>query len=475
MQKTILFLYFILTFGLSSLAYGSNLPDLGAPDLKDYDSQTETALGRAFSVALHEQYPLFYDPTTLSYVRHIGSKITSQTGQDRQFSFYIIKDPEINAFAGPNGVIGIHTGLILAARTEDELASVMAHEVAHVTQRHLSRTFEYQDNVNITSIASLIAAILVGSQDVSAGIATYMGGMGLNIQQQLKNSRIHENEADYFGIKYLEKAGYNPYAMSDFFGRLEKESQINEYKPPEILLTHPVTEERLAKAKERAYQLSKLTPPRTYHKKSLKLIQLRMQALLGIKDHYGNDQLDKNEKCYLKNLRNLQAPSPRKSLFDTHCLDKATEQYPNNKLYRLLSAQVTAYTSPKESNKKFTYLEAIFPSDFSIPYLHALSLVQENKKDEAIELLKKTTPRFHYQYLMYSELSKLYSEKEESKYAYYYNALANYNIGNTAKSLYLLRQAKQLEKNTDSLFFNKLKQLEQQISYEQKIAGQKLK
>lgn len=474
MKKTILFTYFTLILSMPALAFSSNLPDLGAPDLKDYDSQTETSLGRAFSVALHEQYNLFYDATTLSYVRHIGNKITSQTGQARQFSFYIINDSEINAFAGPNGVIGIHTGLILAAKTEDELASVMAHEIAHVTQRHLSRTFEYQDNVSITSIASLIAAILVGSQDLSAGIATYMGGMGLNIQQQLKNSRIHENEADYFGIKYLEKAGYNPYAMPDFFGRLEKESQLNEYKPPEILLTHPVTEERLAKAKERAYQLSKIVP-RTYHKRSLQLIQLRMQVLLGIKDYYGDNQLDKNEKCYLKNLESLQKASANKTSFDTQCLKEATHQYPNNKLYRLLSAQVEAYINPDKSDKDFTYLTAIYPSDFSIPYLHALALVQNHQVDKAIELLKQATPKFHYQQLMYSELSKLYSQKQQPKYSYYYNALANYNIGNTAKALYLLKQAKRLEKNQKSLFFNKLIQLEQQIAYEQKIANQKLK
>jgi predicted Zn-dependent protease len=472
MQKTILFL--CLTLCVSPFALGSNLPDLGAPDLKDYDSQTETSLGRAFSVALHEQYDLFYDPTTLSYVRHIGNKIASQTGQDRQFTFYILNDPEVNAFAGPNGVIGIHTGLILAAQTEDELASVMAHEIAHVTQRHLSRTFEYQNSVSVTSIASLIAAILIGSQDVSAGIATYMGGMGLNIQQQLKNSRIHENEADYFGIKYLEKAGYNPYAMSDFFGRLEKESQLSEFKAPEILLTHPVTEERLAKAKERAYQLSK-DSKRVYHKNSLKLIQLRMKLLLHIDDSYGDKHLDKNEQCYLQNLKSLQSSDKAISSFNTSCLKDATKQYPNNKLYRLLQAQVDSVIKPKLGYDEFTYLEAIYPSDFSIPYLHALALEQNNQIGKAIELLRKATPKFHYQYLMYSELARLFSTQNEAKYSYYYNALANYNIGNTSKTLYLVKQAKLLEKDKSSLLFNKLIQLENQASMDQKIADQKLK
>jgi len=457
-------LFLLLTLPFSS--YGSTLPDLGAPDLKDYDSQTETTLGRAFSTTLHQQYDLVYDPVILSYVRHIGNKITSETGQNRSFSFYIINNAEINAFAGPNGVIGIHTGLIEACQTEDELASVIAHEVAHVTQRHLSRTFEYQNNTaSVTSIASLIAAILVGSQDINAGIATYMGGMGLNIEQQLKNSRIHESEADYFGIKYLEKAGYDPNAMADFFGRLSKEAQQYEYKMPEILQTHPVTENRLAKARARAYQLS--DGNMGYHSKSLRLIQLRLRALMGDNKTFHEHALTDYEKCYLNNFKQLTSHSRHPS-FNLECLNKAIQAKPTDKLLRIERANINSRLSPDKGLQEFIYLEAIYPSDFSIPYLHAKALAMNHRPEEAIKLLKKSTPKFHYQYLMYSELARLYSEKNETKFVYYYDALANYNIGNIDKTLHLIHQAQKLEKDQKSIFYTKLRQLENQITPEKK-------
>lgn len=450
----------------STLTYPSELPDLGSSDLKDYDAQTETELGRAFSTALHQYYDLFYDPITLSYIRRTGSKIVSETGQARHFSFFIINDSEINAFAGPNGVIGINTGLITEAKSEDELASVVAHEIAHVTQRHLSRTFEYQNNISVTNIASLIAAILVGTQDPSAGIATYMGAMGLSIQQQLKNSRIHESEADYFGIKYLYKAGYNPYAMSDFFGRLEQASQLYEFKVPEILRTHPVTADRLAKAKDRAQQLSTDTVPLS--KSTLRLIQLRVEYLTkGDINSFKTTSLTAAEKCYLKNLESLS--DQNKKEYDLNCIEKAIQERPNERLLLIQKALLTNLKSNQDSNKQFAYLEAIFPSDFSIPYLHAIALEQSGNTKQAIEILKTQTPKFHYQYLMYSKLAQFFAKQDETKYVYYYDALANYNIGNFQKSMHLIRQAKTLEKDKKSTFYQKLIRIESELAPEMPV------
>ncbi|MDG4811842.1 M48 family metalloprotease [Hydrogenovibrio sp. 3SP14C1] len=437
----------------------NNLPDLGAPDLKDYDSHTETQLGQAFSTALHTHYDLVYDPVMLSYIRRIGDKITSETGKNRNFSFFIIDNPEINAFAGPNGVIGIHTGLIASAQSEDELASVIAHEVAHVTQRHLSRTFEYQDNVNAASIASLIAAILIGTQDPSAGIATYMGGMGLNIQQQLKNSRIYEGEADYFGIKYLNQAGYSPYAMGEFFGRLSKEMQIYEGTPPEILLTHPVTENRLAKANDRAAQL-KTEEPSSYKSDTLTLIQLRLNFTTKTQTQtYNTKKLNTHESCYLKNLKQLHDQGSSTPQYDMKCLEAASKKMPKERLYKLLLAQIKTETGDRSALKDYEYLTSFYPTDFSIVYLYAQSLIKLNHKQEAIELLTKSTPTFHYQYLLYSALSKLYAEKNQKNYSYYYDALANYNIGNLPKSTFLVNQAQKITKNKNSKLYQKINQL----------------
>jgi len=457
--------FLLLNFFCLPIAFASNnLPDLGAPDLKDYDSRTETQLGQAFSTTLHTHYDLVYDPIMLSYIRRIGEKITSETGKNRNFSFFIIDNPEINAFAGPNGVIGIHTGLIASAQSEDELASVIAHEVAHVTQRHLSRTFEYQNNVNTASIASLIAAILIGSQDPSAGIATYMGAMGLNIQQQLKNSRIYESEADYFGIKYLNQAGYSPYAMGEFFGRLSKEMQIYENTPPEILLTHPVTANRLAKANDRAAQLK--TEPSSFKSDALTLIQLRLNFTTKTQTQtYDVKKLNPHESCYLKNLKKLydQGSSANASQYDIHCLETASQSMPKERIYKLLLAQIKTETGDQSALEDYEYLTAFYPTDFSIVYLYAQSLIKFNHKQEAIDLLTKSTPTFHYQYLLYSTLSKLYAEKNQKNYSYYYDALANYNIGNLPKSTFLVNQAQKITKDKSSKLFQKINQLKNEL------------
>ena len=440
----------------SSSVSSSNLPDLGASDLKEYDAQTETALGRAFSTALHQYYDLVKDPIILSYIRRIGSKIVAETGENRHFSFQVINNDEINAFAGPNGVIGIHTGLIMAAESEDELASVIAHEIAHVTLRHLSRTYEYQSNVSVSSIATLIAAILIGSQNPGAGIATYIGGMGLTIQDQLKNSRIHEAEADYMGIKYLQKADYNPHAMAKFFARLEKERQVYESNPPEILLTHPVTLSRLAKAEDRATKLAPTNP--TFKNKTLRLIQLRIASLPNNpKINQETRQqlaLSKSESCYLKTLSKSN---------DLNCLKKAIKLHPEQRLYKIQLANQLALINMTQAKKNYHYLMELYPNDFSLPYYYAASLQISNKPAEAIELLTKAIPLYFYQHTLYSQLASLYADIKNDSKSYYYEALASFNIGNIKKSLHLTKQIKKLETNKKSQFYINLERFEKEL------------
>ncbi len=426
-----------------------NLPDLGSSDLKEYDAQTETALGREFSIVLHQYYDLVKDPIILSYVRRIGKKIVTETGEKRHFSFHVINNNEINAFAGPNGIIGIHTGLIKAAKSEDELASVIAHEIAHVTLKHLSRTYEYQKDMDVASIATLIAAILVGSQNPSAGFATYLGGMGLAIEHQLKNSRIHEAEADYIGIKYLQESGYNPHAMANFFNRLEKESQLYEHKIPEILQTHPITQGRLAKARYRADQLSK--SKHKFKNKALRLIQIRLSALTNNnKNKYQQLQLTKDEQCYFNNLQTKN---------NINCLKTAIKNNPKERIYKIQLANLLAKTNPKESYNKFKYLSEIYPSDFSIIYFYSVALEKNGQIKDSITLLKEHTPKFFYQNILYSRLALLYANNKEISKSYYYEALASFNTGNIKKSIYLTKQAQKLELNKKTNFYTRLQRL----------------
>jgi predicted Zn-dependent protease len=422
----------------------SDLPDLGAPDLVSYTPEKEQALGRAFSTTLHTRFDMIQDPTLLDYVRQIGARITSQTQSRRDYRFYVIDRSDINAFAGPNGIIGLHSGLILAARSEDELASVIAHEIAHVTQRHLSRRYEYQNNNTASTIASLIAAILVGSQNPSAGIATMMGATGLNLQQQLKNSRLHENEADHFGIRYLTEAGYNPFAMGDFFGRLARESQYDEFALPEILRTHPVSADRLARADDRAGQMPNDTQKRATQKAALTLMQLRLQNHhpQGI-SAFEQAKLSSAQRCYRKNHQAWLKQQNTPVAYSLECLDQAEQNAAAPFYYALLKAQIQTRLKRPAALKALDYLTEVYPHNAAMVLARANAMYSFDGAKTAIAYLEENVERFLHKAEFYNRLSQLHSEQEDNFHSHYYQALLQEHLGNIEKARYLSRQAEE--------------------------------
>lgn len=417
-----------LILAFSAATQASNLPDLGSPGLVIYDRQTEVALGRAFTKALHTQFDLVKDPEVLSYVRRIGHRVASHAQDGRHYRFYVINDNSINAFAGPNGIIGIHSGLILIADSEDELASVIAHEIAHITQEHLSRRFEQQSSMNITSFASLLAAILIGSHNPSAGIAALMGTTGLSIQQQLKHSRIHEHEADHLGIELLYKAGYQPVAMADFFGKLSQQQQLNEFRPPEILMTHPVSENRLAQAANRAHQLGQVEA--RHDPINLKLIQQR----LTLSQPITNQKLltDPIVNCYRR--LSLDTGSP-----DTSCLNQALERHPNNRLLKTLSQKIAFHHEPTKALEELQHLTEIYPQDEALLLLLARYHREHSNNETAQKLLISNLTNKLYKFELYQELSQSFASERKMAEAYLFEAKAYLDIGDLERARHLIR------------------------------------
>ncbi len=446
-------------------AQSADLPDLGAPDLIEYDQQTEEKLGRAFITSLHTNYSLNYDPEVVSYVRKIGHKIASQTGNHRNFRFYVIDNDSINAFAGPNGVIGIHTGLIQAVQSEDELASVIAHEIAHVTQRHLSRSYQYQSNQgNMASIATMLAAILIGMQDPNAGMATLMGGMGYNMEQQLKNSRLYESEADSKGIEFLQKANYNPHAMGQFFARLSKAGQNNSFALPEILRTHPVTESRLAEAENRAQTMPPLKTREPDN--SLNLIKLRLNQ-----DHLQRDSHDlfflkqhsAAENCYQLNLSNLNNLTNNVTTNKNRkCLWQLIKDTPEQILYSNLMMESITKDQNQDTEllnrilKYADYQQALHPSDTSGLLRYVDLLIKFDKVELGQQILESRSKTQKYQYQVNQKLAEIYAHQQKNAEAYYFQAVAQLDIGNTKRSEYLLKKAEENINSTDTMLKHKI-------------------
>ncbi len=231
-----------------------DLPEFGSSADTAMTSAQERRLGRAFMQSVRKSLPVNDDPLLNDYIVSLGNDLVASSGTGAgNYAFFLIDQPVINAFAGPGGYVGVYAGLVLATQSEGELAAVMAHEIAHVTQRHLMRSIENQAQYTLPTLALLVAAAILGAQvsgDVAAAAVT--GIQAASIQQQINFTRDNEKEADRVGIVTLSNAGHDPFAMAGFFERLSKESRSKENNAPEFLRTHPVNTNRIADAVGRA-------------------------------------------------------------------------------------------------------------------------------------------------------------------------------------------------------------------------------
>ncbi|MEO1766237.1 M48 family metalloprotease [Thiobacter aerophilum] len=244
-----------LPFATPLLA-ADNLPDLGEASQSVFSAQTERKVGEAIMRELRLDRAYYDDPEITDYLNALGWRLAAHSGASGQdFEFFLMRDDTLNAFALPGGYIGVHTGLLLAAQNESELAGVLAHEIAHVTQRHIARMVAAESRNTLTTLAALAVAILAArsnSQVASAAVATAQAGA---IQSQLDFTRENEREADRVGLQTLQAAGFDPRGMVSFFERLQKYNRIYENNAPSYLRTHPLTTERIADMEARVAEL----------------------------------------------------------------------------------------------------------------------------------------------------------------------------------------------------------------------------
>ena len=231
------------------------LPELGDAAGAAIAPQVERRIGESIVREIRYRDPAYVDDAEVTaYLESLGRRLLSTIPDARhEFEFFAVRDPAINAFALPGGFVGVHTGLLVAAESESELASVLAHEVAHVTQRHIARLIGAQQQMQLPGMVALAAAILLGGSrpDLAAGAAAAaQGGM---LQQQLSYTRDFEREADRIGFRTLQEAGFDVRAMPAFFEKMQRHGRLgDDGTVPSYLRTHPMTTERIADAQGRA-------------------------------------------------------------------------------------------------------------------------------------------------------------------------------------------------------------------------------
>ena len=279
LMQTLLMAATCFTTALWPLTSSSN-PDL--PVLNDASSamvslDAEYRLGRNWARILRGQAPLLNDYISYQYLEDLVWRLLPKSQiEDRRIELFVLNNPTFNAFAVPGGIIGIHSGLLLAAESEAELASVIAHELAHLSQRHYAQRLEEERRNRPLMLAGLLASILVAAADTQGGMAVLSSTMGASAQGQLAFSRRNEQEADRVGMQTLVEAGIDPHAMPQMFSRLQRNYRFYGQRPPEFLLTHPVTESRIADSLNRASQLASIRPGTD--SLDFKLVRTRLQV-----------------------------------------------------------------------------------------------------------------------------------------------------------------------------------------------------
>ncbi len=371
------------------------LPDLGSPATAAVSLEEEYQVGQMWARQMRAQGLVLEDPEVGDYIQEIGHSLSSHAEEGQhQFNYFVVRDPVINAFAMPGGFIAINSGLMLATRNENELAGVMAHETAHVTQRHLVRGMIDQTHAGLVSTAAMLAAILLGATagrgDPGAMEGAILATQSAAIQHQINYTRTQEFEADRIGIGTMASAGYDPLGMATMFEELNRNTpDPSRVKAIEFLIDHPLSAERVAEARNRAAQIGRI-----YHADSLtyKLMRERLRSLVGnpqvARDYYAS--LVKNgagltvEDRYGKAVADINARDPAAAIPDLQAL---LVEYPKvTQFYGALGQAYLATGQLKDSQAVLDKAISLFPRNVPLTIRLADTLMHEgdNKRAQLI-------------------------------------------------------------------------------------------
>jgi predicted Zn-dependent protease len=380
----------VAAFGVGARA--AELPDFGSPADAALSKTREAQIGRGVMLQLRNAGVVIDDPFLEEYLRGVGSRLATHVRNGEfNFNFFVVRDDRINAFAMPGGYIGVNSGLVLASDTESELAGVLAHEISHMTQRHIARSAYDNQRTSIVSMAAMLAALVLGaasdmSSDAMTGIVT--ASQGLAAQRQINFTRSNEHEADRVGIELLSNAGFDPYGMSSFFEKLGRRYGGASQHIPELLRTHPVTSERVAEARDRARQL-----PSTTHTSSptFALTKARVAALTAASPEAAFALFrDKAGSELPEDRYGLALASMRMSIYDNaeSLFRGLVADYPNTMAFRVGQAEAMAAGGATQAALAL-YSEAIrlFPRNVPLTISYAETLIAAGKPGDAHELL----------------------------------------------------------------------------------------
>ena len=372
---------------LGAAPTAQELPEIGTPADAVMTGSDEYKIGAMIVQGLRDSGQIVDDPEVNEYIQALGSRLASHAQEGTvKFTFFVVKDRGINAFALPGGFVGVNAGLLLATSGESELAGVLAHEISHVTQRHIARSIQAQSKASLASTAAMLAAILLGavSGNSNVGMAGVMAGQSAALQHQLNFSRDNEYEADRVGIGVMAAAGYDPNSMGTFFETLERRmgNPGPNAKILEFLQTHPVTSGRVAEAKNRAAQYPLVRPVDTT---SYRLARERLRVMtLGPEDNPRDVYADAasvdlavaDYRYYGRALALMQANAPAEAV---PILRDLVQRHPDTIEYHCgLGQALLAAGDINGSRDVLARAKELFPRNVPVTVRYAETLMRAN-------------------------------------------------------------------------------------------------
>ena len=420
------------------------LPDLGDVAQAGFTPLQERRLGESIMREIRADRAFYDDAEATDYINSLGNRLASRSTESRQeFEFFLIRDSQINAFALPGGFIGVNTGLMLAGQSESEVAGVLAHEIAHVTQRHIARMLQQQNQSTLTSLASIAAALLLSRVNTQAAEAALAFGQAGAIQSQLNFTRDNEREADRVGLQILDQSGFDPRGMSGFFERLQRATRVYESGAPSYLRTHPLTFERIADMQSRTEGMGYRQIPDSLE---FQLIRAKLRAQLDApRDAIAFFEQSLAERKFLSEAASryglaaslMRAGDYARARAELESLRKIA---PANPIVDTLNCEF-GYRAfgPKQALPCLREALKTYPSYRALVYENANALLESNQPEEALRFVEARLQVIADDYRLYLLQSRAYAALNKRLSQHRAQAEAYVRMGNVTAAMEQLR------------------------------------
>lgn len=396
----------------------NKLPQIGTSGFSVLSIDKERQIGQAMMQQVRGSGTIVNDPVLIEYINDLGNTLV-KNAQDvnYRFEFFIVNNQELNAFAFFGGHIGIHSGLITTADTESELASVIAHEISHVTQRHLARRIEAQSRNQPLTMAGIVSGILLTMINPAVGMAALSTSMAASQQMGINYTRGNEQEADRVGITLLANSGFDPLGAPNFFGKMLERYRYSS-KPPAILLTHPLPESRVSEARIRAQNFPlRSVPPKLEFELAKARIKARYEGDKKYNIEHFTHAINKNRYAFLAAAQYGLALS----YFEDKSYDKAytllmtlLKSDANNLFYiDALSDVLIELRKFEQAEKMLADINLLMPNNQVAALNYANVLLEMGKLDKSAQVLQDFLLMHPDSFIAYDLLTSVYRKQDK--------------------------------------------------------------